>query len=125
MISKLLITCVRKGEQFPWMASDQLWAKIEPLLPVVARRADHPGRRRLDQRKVLCGIVYVLYDGIRWEFLPKELGFGSGMSCWRRLWDWNQAGVWQGLHGTLLAELNAASVLDWSRPQRMARTYGR
>ena len=61
---------MRKGEQLPWIVPDQLWARIEPLLPVVARRADHPGRRRLDQRKVLCGILYVLYNGIRWEFLP-------------------------------------------------------
>jgi transposase len=76
---------------------------------------DHPGRWRLGQRKVLCGILYVLYNGIRWEFLPQELGFGSGMTCWRRLRDWNDAGVWQRLHETLLAELNAAGALDWSR----------
>ncbi len=115
MIFWLLITGVRKGEQFPWVVSDQLWARIEPLLPVVVRRADHPGRRRLDQRKVLCGILYVLHNGIRWEFLPQELGFGSGMTCWRRLRDWNEAGVWQRLHEVLLAELNAAGALDWSR----------
>lgn len=66
----MLITSVRKGEPFPWIVSDQLWARIEPLLPVVARRADHSGRRHLAQRKVLCGILYVLYHGIRWEFLP-------------------------------------------------------
>jgi transposase len=70
LIFRLLVTGVRKGEQFPWVVSDQLWARIEPLLPVVPRRADHPGRRRLDQRKVLCGILYVLHNGIRWEFLP-------------------------------------------------------
>jgi transposase len=54
------------------------------LLLVPPRRADHPGRKRLDDRKVLCGILFVLYTGIRWEFLPQELGFGSGMTCWRR-----------------------------------------
>lgn len=42
-------------------------------------------------------------------------GFGSGMTCWRRLRDWNEAGVWQRLHEVLLTELNAASRLDWSR----------
>src|SRR5207244_12153708 len=89
--------------------------RIAPLLPVVARRADHPGRRRLDNRKVLCGILFVLYTGIPWEFLPQELGFGSGMTCWRRLRDWHEAGVWQRLHESLLAELNAAEKLDWSR----------
>jgi len=82
---------------------------------VVLRRADHPGRKRLDNRKVLSGILFVLYTGTPWEFLPQELGFGSGMSCWRLLRDWHQAGAWQWLHESLLAELNAAEALDWSR----------
>ncbi|MEU1033727.1 IS5 family transposase [Streptomyces mirabilis] len=106
---------MRRGERPPWIVSDELWARIEPLLPVVPRRADHPGRRRLDDRKVLSGILFVLYTGIPWEFLPQELGFGSGMTCWRRLRDWNDAGVWQRLHEHLLAELHAAGALDWSR----------
>ena len=71
----------------PWIVSDELWARIEPLLPVAPRRADHPGWKRLDDRKVLCGILFVLYTGIPWEFLPQELGFGSGLTCWRRLRD--------------------------------------
>ncbi len=82
---------MRKGQQPPWIVSDDLCARIEPLLPVVPRRADHPGRRRLGDRKVLCGILFVLYTGIPWEFLPQELGFGSGMTCWRRLRDWSRA----------------------------------
>ncbi|MDF9801487.1 transposase [Streptomyces sp. HB372] len=64
---------------------------------------------------MLCGILFVLHTGIQWEYLPKELGFGSGMTCWRRLRDWNEAGVWQQLYEVLLAELNAAARLDWSR----------
>ncbi|MFF3907850.1 IS5 family transposase [Streptomyces sp. NPDC001848] len=106
---------MRRGEQPPWIVSDELWARIQPLLPVVPRRTDHPGRKRLDDRKVLSGILFVLYTGIPWEFLPQELGFGSGMTCWRRLRDWNEAGVWQRLHESLLAELNAVGALDWAR----------
>jgi transposase len=64
---------------------------------------------------VLCGILFGLYTGIPWEFLPQELGFGSGMTCWRRLRDWHEAGVWQQLHEAPLAELNAAGPLDWSK----------
>jgi len=64
---------------------------------------------------VLCGILFVLYTAIPWEFLPQELGFGSGMTCWRRLAQWHEAGVWQRLHELLLAELNAAGKLDWSK----------
>ena len=106
---------MRKGQQLPWIVPDDLWARIGPLLPVIPRRADHPGRRRLADRKVLSGILFVLYTGIPWEFLPQELGFGSGMTCWRRLRDWHEAGVWQQLHEALLAELNAVGALDWSR----------
>lgn len=106
---------VRKGQQPPWIVSDELWARIEPLLPVVHHDPRHPGRPRLDDRKALCGILFVLYTAIPWEFLPQELGFGSGMTCWRRLRDWNDASVWQRLHESLLAELNAAGELDWSR----------
>jgi transposase len=106
---------MRKGQHPPWIVPDGLWERIEPLLPVVPRRADHPGRRRLDDRKVLCGILFVLYTGISWEFLPQELGSGSGMTCWRRLRDWHEAGVWQQLHELLLAGLHAAGALGWSK----------
>ena len=106
---------MRKGQQPPWVVPDDLWNRIAPLLPAVPRRSDHPGRKRLDDRKVLSGILFVLYTGISWEHLPQQLGFGSGMTCWRRLRDWNDAGVWQRLHESLLADLHAAGALDWSR----------
>lgn len=92
-----------------------LWELIEPLLPKVERRFRNPGRKRLDDRKALCGILFVLYTGIPWEFLPQEMGYGSGMTCWRRLRDWTEAGVWQQLHEVLLAKLHAAGLIDWSR----------
>lgn len=99
----------------PWDVDDELWSLIEPLLPTVERRRTHPGRKRLDDRKVLQGILFVLYTGIQWEFLPQELGFGSGMTCWRRLRDWNEVGVWHRLQEVLLAELHGADQLDFSR----------
>ena len=86
-----------------------------PLLRQVKRNPRYPGRPRLDDRKVLNGILFVLYTGIRWECLPQELGYGSGMTCWRRLRDWNEAGVWQRLHELLLAELRGAGLLDFTR----------
>ncbi|MBM0229961.1 hypothetical protein DKT69_16685 [Micromonospora sicca] len=66
----------------------------------------------MDDRKALCGILFVLHTGIPWEFLPQELGFGSGMTCWRRLEEWNRARVWQRLHELLLAELPGARPAD-------------
>ena len=94
---------------------DGLWQRMEPLLPLVERRYRYPGRRRLDDRACLNGILFVLHTGIAWRDLPQELGYGSGVTCWRRLREWQQAGVWERLHRLLLDELNAAGEIDWSR----------
>ena len=95
---------------------DELWALIAPLLPPPKpRRAKYPGRKPLDDRALLTGILFVLQSGIPWEMLPQEMGCGSGMSCWRRLRAWQEAGVWQRLHEVLLAKLRAADAIDWSR----------
>jgi transposase len=99
----------------PSLVNDELWQLIEPLRPPQPRRYRYPGRRRLDDRQVLNGILFVLTTGIAWQRLPQELGFGSGMTCWRRLRDWQQAGVWQRLHELLLARLRQQGRLDLSR----------
>ncbi|WP_435844735.1 transposase, partial [Streptomyces eurythermus] len=80
------------------MVSDELWSLIEPLL-------SEPGPKLVAGRQALCGILFVLHTGIQWEYLPQELGFGSGMTCWRRLAAWNEAGVWEKLHLVLLRKL--------------------
>ena len=98
------------------LVSDELWEMVQPLLPAAKpRRFRNPGRKPLDDRKALTGILFVLKSGIPWEMLPQEMGCGSGMTCWRRLRDWQQAGVWQKLHETLLSRLHGAEGLDWSR----------
>lgn len=95
---------------------DELWTLIQPLLPPPKpRRMRYPGRKPLDDRVVLTGILFVLQSGIPWEMLPQEMGCGSGMSCWRRLRTWQEAGVWDRLHEVLLAKLRAADRIDWSR----------
>jgi transposase len=99
----------------PWEVSDRAWSRIEPLLPKRPRRFRYPGRKPLDDRLALQGILFVLHSGMGWEYLPQELGFGCGMTAWRRLRDWQQAGVWERLHALLLAELHAAGEIDWSR----------
>ena len=99
----------------PWIVSDELWELLEPLLPKKERRFRYPGRKRLADRQALQGILFVLHTGIGWEHLPQELGFGSGMTAWRRLRAWQEAGVWQRLHEVLLAELHAAGEIEWSR----------
>jgi hypothetical protein len=77
----------------PWEVPDGLWERIEPLLPVKPRRFRYPGRKPFDDRLALQGIVFVLHTGIGWEHLPQELGFGCGMTAWRRLRAWQQVGV--------------------------------
>ena len=94
--------------------SEELWEIIEPLLPRPERRP-MGGRPRVPDRRALAGILFVLKTGIPWEDLPQEMGCGSGMTCWRRLHDWQKAGVWQRLHDVLLAKLNSAERIDWSR----------
>ena len=111
-----------ESEERPlWILSDDLWQRIEPLLPDKPRRVRSPGRKRLPDRQVLCGILFVLHTGIQWKSLSTEIGFGSGMTCWRRLAEWNAAGKWERLREVLQAELLVAGDLDWSRAEVASR----
>ena len=97
------------------LVSDELWAVVAPLVPPPRADKKKPGRPRVPDRTALGGILFVLKTGIPWEDLPQELGSGSGMTCWRRLRDWQRAGVWHRLHQTLLDRLGRADLIDWSR----------
>ena len=96
------------------MLTDELWAVIEPCLPPLKA---HPqgGRPSVPHRQALRGILFVLKTGMAWEDLPKEMGCGSGMTCWRRLRDWQEAGVWQDILHVFLNHLQEGNQIDWSR----------
>ena len=96
------------------LVSDELWALVAPLLPPEPPKPNG-GRPRVPDRAALTGIIFVLKSGIPWEMLPQELGCGSGVTCWRRLRDWQEAGVWDAVPRTLLDRLGAADRIDWSR----------
>jgi transposase len=96
------------------LISDELWALVAPLLPPEPPKPKG-GRPRVSDRAALTGIIFVLKTGIPWEMLPPEMGCGSGMTCWRRLRDWQAAGVWEALHHALLDRLGEADRIDWSR----------
>src|SRR5688500_12162297 len=96
------------------LVTDELWTIIEPLLPKEPPKPKG-GRPRVSDRAALTGILFVLLTGIPWEYLPREMGCGSGMTCWRRLRDWNRANVWHRLHTLLLDRLGQADRIDWSR----------
>lgn len=98
------------------LVTDALWRRLAPLLPPPPpRRARFPGRKPLDYRKILTGILFVLKTGIAWDDLPAELGCGCGKTCRHYLRAWHRAGVWRRLHALLLAELNGADEIDWER----------
>jgi transposase len=80
-----------------------------------SRNRRHAGRKPIPDRAVLTGILFVLRSGIPWKMLPKEMGCGSGVTCWRRLAYWHRRGVWKRLHAVLLAELRRRGRLDWER----------
>ncbi len=97
------------GKVIEDLVPDRLWEQIAPLLPPPKpRRYRHPGRRPVDDRAALAGIVFVLKTGIAWT----QLVGCSGVTCWRRLRDWTEAGIWPALHEQLLAQLRALGELS-------------
>ncbi len=96
------------------LVSDDLWEAIAPLLPKQPPKLKG-GRPRVPDRSALVGIVFVLRTGCPWRLLPQALGCGSGTTCWRRLRDWQEAGVWARLHERLLNRLGDQAAIDWSR----------
>jgi transposase len=98
------------------LIDDDLWARIEPLLPKRRRRnRQYAGRAPIPDRAVLTGILFVLRSGIPWNMLPREMGCGSGTTCWRRLVRWQRARVWTRLHTVMLNELRRRGQLDLAR----------
>ncbi len=101
------VSCVRTD-----LVPDGLWERVAPLLPPAPERPRrYPGRLRVPDRAALAGILYVLRTGVAWRDVPAETVGCSGVTAWRRLRDWTEAGVWPRLHTALLAELRRAGLL--------------
>jgi len=96
------------------LVTDELWEAIEPLLPEEPPKPKG-GRPRVDDRAALAGILFVPKSGVPREMLPREMGCPSGMTCWRRLKGWHEAGVWERPHRRLLNRLGEADRIDWER----------
>ena len=96
------------------LMDDELWQIIEPLLPPRKRRWRYPGRKAVDDRTALTGILFVLKTGIAWEEFPQEMGC-CGMTLLNRLRQWHKAGVWERLHRIMLDKLRGADKIDFSR----------
>jgi transposase len=90
------------------LGPDGLWEQVAPLLPAPKPRPyRHHGRRRADDRAALAGIVFVLRHGVGWRQVPQQALGVSGVTCWRRLREWTEAGVWP--------TLNTRALGYWSR----------
>jgi transposase len=88
---------------------DNQWALIEPLLPAHKGR----GRPRVEDRRTLDGILWILCSGARWKDLPPK--YGSRSTCHRRLQEWQEQGVWERIWFSFLATLDQLGQLDWSQ----------
>lgn len=97
--------------------SDEDWEAVQALLPrrMTGRSTRNGGRPSADDRAVLAGILYVLRNRIAWVMLPTELGYASGVTCWRRLREWQAAGVWLQVQEILQKQLADADAFDWER----------
>jgi transposase len=89
--------------------TDAQWALIQPYLPPPKKR----GRPRAQDRRTINGVLYVLHTGCRWKDLPPR--YGSPVTCWRRLSQWQTDGVWEHIWRSFLGALDEQGQLDWSR----------
>ena len=98
------------------LVPDQLWAIVEPLLPVPPRPPYGGRHRTISDRACLAAIVYMARTSTPWRLLPaRELGCGSPATCWRRLTEWANAGVFEQLHLQVLDRLGEQGRLEWDR----------
>lgn len=97
------------------LVSDELWEQVAPLLPPEPEPSPLGGRPRVTNRQAFTGVVFVLKTGIPWQFLPLEMGCGSGSTCWRRFSEWTELAVWSKLHRLFLSQLGKAGAINLER----------
>jgi transposase len=98
--------------QMEWRIPDELWARIEPLLPP---RKPHPlgcHRPRVDDRAAMDAIFFRLRTGCQWNALSAT-GICSSSSAHRRFQEWSEAGVFLKLWQVGLAEYDTLKGIDW------------
>jgi transposase len=96
--------------------TEELWAALQPHLPVRPSYRPKGGHPFCDDRAALRGILYLLREGCKWQKIPSQsLDCPSGSTCWRRFRDWTGAGVWTRAHHQLLDLLGEDGVLNLER----------
>lgn len=94
----------------PTEFTDEQWRKIEPLLPK-PKASSQGGPKPIGNRPVFEGILWVLRSGARWKDMPER--YPSYSTCWRRLRQWEEQGVWERVWRAFIGELDAQGLLDW------------
>jgi putative transposase len=93
-----------------YQISDKFWEWVAPLLPP-PKPKKKPGRPRMDDRKAMTAIFYVLRTGCQWKALPRSLGAGSTVHD--RFQEWQEAGVFERMWQAGLHEYDELKGLDW------------
>jgi transposase len=101
----LLTTRLR--EHTPALINDEVWSRLESIVQSESRSL---GRRPLQPRQIISGILYVLQTGIPWDQLPPPLGFGSGSTCRTRLSQWKRTGLWYKIEAVIGAAAEERSI---------------
>lgn len=92
---------------------EELWQEVEPLLPPEPPK-ERRGRPTIPNRDCLVGILFVLHTGAPWHMIPKEMGCGSGVTCWRRFAKWTKMGIWKKVWEEQLNKLGRMEGIDWA-----------
>lgn len=90
--------------ELDWL-SDEAWAALEPHLP-----KNRPGARRVDDRRVISGILHVLRSGCRWKDCPSE--YGPPTTIYNRYNRWSAQGLWRRIFERLAAAGNIPDELS-------------
>ena len=103
-----------------WKVSDELWARVEPLIPITQREAGKHyrrkpggGRKPQDHRKVFAGILYCLRTGCQWKAIPKS-DYGSPSAVHKYFLKWEAAGVFGQLWQKSLLEYDELEGIAWT-----------
>ncbi len=98
------------------LISDALWKQIEPLLPPQVPKSTG-GRPRMDNRKAMEAILYVLHKEFRWKELPRSMGAVTTVR--RRFLEWRKAGVFQRMWRSGLLTYDELRASFWYARKRV------
>jgi len=92
--------------------TDEQWEVVKPFIPVPAKRIDGKGRPRIESRRLLNGMLWIMRTGAAWEDLPRR--YSSPATCHRRFQEWCRLGIFEQILAALAQDLEERGTLDLS-----------